>query len=87
MTGRPRRAPVTLDELLTLADTIPADLIALELGRREAKSRTNPNGYRYRLYRAEQEIARHPRIVSHRDDWRTARKALKYAADPQEQRA
>ena len=84
MTGRPRRTPVPLGEVLALAASIPANLIALELRRREIKARTQPDGCRYRLYRAEKDIAGHPWIVARKDNWRMARKALKWAADRQE---
>ncbi|GAA2035413.1 hypothetical protein GCM10009839_40150 [Catenulispora yoronensis] len=85
MTSRPRHAPVPLAELLALADAIPADLVALELRRRRIKAVTTPNGCRYRLYRAEKAIAAHAWIVARKDDWRLARKALKFAADRVEQ--
>lgn len=87
MSRLPRRELVALDHLLTLANTVPSDLIALELRRREIKARTKPGGCRYRLYRAERAISEHEWIVAHKDDWRTARKALKYAADQQEANA
>jgi len=87
MSRPPRREPVSLSELLALANTIPTDLIALELRRREIKARTKPGGCRYRLYRAERTISEHEWIVAHKDDWRTARKALKYATERQETQA
>lgn len=85
MSRPPRREPVALSQLLALADTIPDDLIELELRRREVKARTKPGGCRYRLYRVEKEISQHWWIDARKDDWRTARKALKYAADQLEQ--
>jgi hypothetical protein len=84
MSRPPRRKPVSLSELLALTKTIPTDLIALELRRRQIKARTKPGGCRYRLYRAERAISEHEWTVAHKDDWRTARKALKYAADRRE---
>jgi hypothetical protein len=84
MSSPPRHGPVPMSQIQALADTVPGDLIALELRRREAEARTKPDGCRYRLYRAEQDIAHHVWIAARRNDWRTARKVLKYAADRQE---
>ncbi|MBS2536599.1 hypothetical protein KGQ20_27945 [Catenulispora sp. NF23] len=87
MSSQPRRKPVSLSELHALVETIPADLIALELRRREIKARTKPGGCRYRLYRAERAISEQAWIVARKGDWRMARKALKWAADWQETQA
>lgn len=65
------------------ATAVPSDLIALELACREQKAKYEASKKlcRYALYRAEQAIATHPWIVERKADWRTARKALKVAAD------
>lgn len=63
--------------------TVPADLIALEVARREQKAKYEASRKlcRYALYLAEKDIATHPWIVERKADWRAARKALKAAAD------
>ena len=69
--------------------TVPADLIALELARREQKTRYEASKKlcRYALYRAEKAVADHPWIVERKADWRAARKALKAAADDESRTA
>jgi len=68
---------------------VPADLIALELARREQKTRYEASKKlcRYALYRAEKAVAEHPWIVERKADWRAARKALKAAADDESRTA
>ncbi|HMH76880.1 MAG TPA: hypothetical protein VK547_09670 [Candidatus Udaeobacter sp.] len=64
---------------------VPEDLIALELTRREQKAdyeaQPEHRRCRYALYGTEQKLAAHPWLVARKADWRTARKALKQAAD------
>lgn len=69
--------------ILVTADTVPEDLIALELERRAEKARYDASRKlcRYVLYSAEKAISTHPWIVERKTDWRAARKALKNASD------
>ena len=60
---------------------VPADLVRLELDRRDLKARMTPASCGYPLYRLEQAIKAHPWLAARRADWRPARKALKHAAD------
>ena len=81
MSLRAQPAAEIADDIVALADTIPAALVALEIQRRRVKAVTVPGGCRYRLYLAEKKFRQHPWLVERMQDWRTARKALKYAAD------
>lgn len=75
----------------SLTDTVPTDLIDLELAHRDAKARyaaavarfgTSACGYA--AYRAGQAVAKHPWLTQHpgtSPERRAARKALKSAAD------
>lgn len=72
-------------------ETVPADLIALELAHRDAKTRYaadvarfGPGACGYAAYRAGQAVAKHPWLTQHpgtSPQRRAARKALKQAAD------
>jgi hypothetical protein len=63
--------------------TVPTDLVALELARREAKAKfdVGPKLCRYALYRTERDVAAHQWLVERKADWRSARKSLRLAAD------
>ncbi|WP_194894697.1 hypothetical protein [Catenulispora pinisilvae] len=74
-----------MSQIQALADAVPVDLVALELKRRRVKAHTRPDGCGYRLYLAEKAIRNHEWMAARRQDWRTARKALRYAADRVEQ--